>query len=181
MALTFSSAVVWASVHSQAAPQRKEVAASLRVAAAEALQWRTLEVEPGKRTSDLWSDSVGSFVKLDETRAARVGVPLAGRVVKVYVELGSDVKRGDPLFSVSSADMAMLGMERRKAALDLDEAEAKLNRVRAIVEAHALPERELFDAIQQLRQCELSLQLAVVKQNRLSCTFSGRAAQQNAA
>ncbi|HEY0466726.1 MAG TPA: efflux RND transporter periplasmic adaptor subunit [Polyangiaceae bacterium] len=131
-------------------------------------RWSALEVEPAKPAGELWSDPVGSFVKLDETMAARIGVPLPGRVVRVYVELGSQVERGDPLFSVSSADLAILGAERRKAELTLNEAQARLTRVSAIVAAHALPERELFDAVQQLRQAENSLQLANAKKNSLS-------------
>ncbi len=165
LAVAFSSVVVWASVRLQAAPQRKATNDTL---IEQALQWAALEVEPAKHASELWSDPVASLVKLDETKAARIGVPLPGRVVKVYVELGSEVERGDPLFSVSSAELATLGGERRKAALDMHEAQAKLLRVSAIVAAHALPEREHFDAVQQLRRAESAVQLARAKENSLS-------------
>lgn len=166
VAVALSSAIVWATVRSQAAPQRESLSTATRLEPA--LEWAALQVESAKQTNELWSDPVGSYFKLDEAKTACIGVPLPGRVVKVYVQLGSEVKQGDPLFSVSSADLAILNAERRKAALDHDEAEAKLTRVSAIVEAHALPERELFDAAQRLRQAENSMQLAKARQNSLS-------------
>ena len=132
------------------------------------MQWAALEVEPAKQATELWTDPVGSTVKIDETKAARIGVPLPGRVVEVYVELGSEVKQGAPLFSVSSADLAILRAERRKAALNLEEAQSKLKRVSDIVAAHALAERELIEAVQELKQAESSVQLAGAKQNSLS-------------
>lgn len=166
LAVACSSAIVWASIRLQAAPRRESASPDDLVE--RVLRWTALEFEPARPATELWSDPFGSFVKLDETKAARIGVPLPGRVVKVHVELGSEVKRGDPLFSVSSAELAMLGAERRKAALDLSEAQAKLTRVSAIVQAHALAERERFDAVQQLKRAEHGVQLASAKQNSLS-------------
>ena len=165
LAIALSTAV-WASVRSQAAPGRDT--ANTATLVEQVMRWTALEVEPARPTKELWSDPVGSVVALDETKTVHIGVPLPGRVVRVYVDPGTEVKRGDPLFSVSSVDLAILGAERRQAELTLLQAQAQLARLSAIVAAHALPERQLFDAVQQLRQAESSVQLASARQDTLS-------------
>ncbi len=81
----------------------------------------------------------GSHVRLDESQAARVGVPLSGHVVRVFVGLGDDVKRGAPLFSVASPELAALRAEKSRAELDVAAARAEFERVSALAAANALP------------------------------------------
>src|SRR4051812_5201086 len=47
-----------------------------------------------------------SRVTFDERRVAVLGTPVSGRVTAVQVVTGSQVKKGDPLLTIHSADMA---------------------------------------------------------------------------
>jgi cobalt-zinc-cadmium efflux system membrane fusion protein len=138
--------------------------------AAGAPQWQVLALETAKPTASTWTDAVPAFVKVDETKAARIGVPLSGRVTRVYAELGQQIARGAPLFAVASADLAALHVEQSKAKVDVESAKNILDRTRAIVEARALPEKEAVAAAQQLRQSELSLGVASSKLASLDIT-----------
>jgi hypothetical protein len=105
VALLFSAATVWAS--SRFVPKAfppAQTQTSLTVdhgsvtIAAGAPQWQVLALETAKPIASTWTDAVPAFVKVDETKAARIGVPLSGRVTRVYAELGQQVrsKRGRP-------------------------------------------------------------------------------------
>ncbi len=138
--------------------------------APDAPQWQVLELETAKSISSTWTDAVPAFVKVDEAKAARIGVPLAGRVTQVFVELGQLVEKGAPLFAVASPDLAALEVEQSKAKVDVDAAKSVLERTKAIVEARALPEKEATAAAQQLHQSELSLNVAQSKLASLDVT-----------
>src|SRR5450432_1431165 len=118
LAVVISAATVWASsrfvrkaptpIQSQQGLSVDHGAVSL---AADAPQWKVLELETAKGIANTWTDPVPAFVKVDETKAARIGVPLAGRVIQVYAELGQSVEKGAPLFAVASPDLAALRVE----------------------------------------------------------------------
>ncbi len=110
-----------------------------------------------------WTDAVPARITIDETRASKLGAPLAGRVSRVSVELGQRVAAGAPLFSVASPDLAELRSNGEKAAVDLEAARATLERVHAMVEGRALPAKDELSAQQQFSQAELALKLAQAK------------------
>ena len=131
--------------------------------AADAPQWRVLKVAPAKPATARWSDPVPARVRIDETRASKVGAPLEGRVLQVFVELGQPVKVGEPLFSVASPDVAGLRAEREKATVDLEVAKTRLERIKTMVEAKALPAKDELEANQVYRQAQVSAHLAASK------------------
>lgn len=168
LAILVSAATVWASSRfvRKALPPAA-VQAGLTIdhgsigIAPDAPQWQVLELETAKPISSTWTDAVPAFVKVDEGKAARIGVPLAGRVTQVYAELGQQVEKGAPLFAVASPDLAALNVEQSKAKVDVDAAKGVLERTKAIVEARALPEKEAVAAQQQLHQSELTERCAI--------------------
>ncbi len=131
--------------------------------AADAPQWRVLKVAPAKAATVHWSDPVPARVRIDETHASKVGTPLEGRVLSVFVELGQPVKVGEPLFSVASPDVAGLRAEREKASVDLEVAKTRLERVKSMVEAKALPAKDELEASQVYRQAQVAAHLAASK------------------
>ncbi|MEO7033805.1 MAG: efflux RND transporter periplasmic adaptor subunit [Polyangiaceae bacterium] len=177
LAILVSAATVWASSRfvRKALPPAP-VQAGLTIdhgtigIAPDAPQWQVLELETAQSISSTWTDAVPAFVKVDEGKAARIGVPLAGRVTQVYAELGQQVEKGAPLFAVASPDLAALNVEQSKAKVDVDAATGVLDRTKAIVEARALPEKEAVAAQQQLHQAELSLNVAQSKLASLDVT-----------
>jgi len=105
-AVAFASSVVWASMQKPGAARALGSAAQVRED--KALRWQSLQVEAAEAAEPRWSDAFDGSLRLDESRTARVGVPLSGRVMRVYAELGYEVRQGDPLFTVASAELASL-------------------------------------------------------------------------
>lgn len=131
--------------------------------AADAPQWKVLRLSSVAAATTHWSDPVPARVKIDETRASKVGSPLAGRVTQVFVELGQPVKTGDALFTVASPDIAGLRAEREKSLVDVEVAKGTLERVKAMVTARAVAAKDEVEADQTYRQANLSLRLAQSK------------------
>lgn len=136
-------------------------------------QWKVLKLGSVVAPTERWSDPYPARFKVDEAFAAKVGSPLSGRVTNVFIELGQPVKAGQPLFAVASPDIAELRATQQKAAVDLDVAKAAYDRIKAMVEARALPAKDEIESNQQLRQAELSLKLAQTKLSSLKVTSSG--------
>ena len=177
LAVLVSAATVWASsrfVRKALPPAQTQTGLTIDHGtvgiAADAPQWQVLGLETAKPIASTWTDAVPAFVKVDETKAARIGVPLAGRVTQVFAELGQQVEKGAPLFAVASADLAALHVEQSKAKVDVESAKNVLDRTTAIVEARALPEKEAVAASQQLRQAQLSYGVASSKLQSLDIT-----------
>jgi RND family efflux transporter MFP subunit len=123
-------------------------------------QWEFVKLARAEPAAARWTDPVPARVSIDQTRASKVGIPLSGRISRVFVELGQKVAAGDPLFSVTSSELAELRTQREKSEVDLAAAKAALDRVRAVVATRALPAKEELAAQQQYRQAEISLKLA---------------------
>ena len=126
-------------------------------------QWKILRLGTATPATQHWTDPLPARIEIDETKLSRVGSTLAGRVIKVFVERGQTVAAGAPLFTVSSPNIAELRAERSKAEVDLKVAKANLERIKAVVAAHAAAEKEELAAEQEFHQAEVSYQLAMAK------------------
>lgn len=120
-----------------------------------------------------WTDEIPARIVFDETHTSRIGVPLGGRVSSVNVELGERVKAGAPLFSVTSGDLAELRSAEAKAKVDLEAARANFTRVKALVDAKALPQKELVQTQQDLAEAEVALRTARQKLQSLKVGAAG--------
>jgi cobalt-zinc-cadmium efflux system membrane fusion protein len=161
--------VVGAIAFHRAPPPETSAAPGMRVGKtdlsldANAPQWKVLKLAKVEQPSTHWSEAYPARFVVDDALAAKIGTPLAGRVSTVYVVLGQTVKAGQPLFSISSPDIAGLRAEREKAAVSLDVSKAGNERVKAMVDARALPAKDALESDQQLREASLSLRLAETK------------------
>ena len=136
-------------------------------------QWKALRLGKAAPPGERWSEAFPARFRVDESVASRVGSPLSGRVTTVSVELGQSVKAGAPLFAVASPDIAALRAEQQKAAVDLQVTRAAYERVKAMVEARALPAKDELESDQQEKQAELSLRLAQMKLSSLKVSTRG--------
>jgi RND family efflux transporter MFP subunit len=136
-------------------------------------QWDVIRLGRAEPAAEHWSDPVPGYVRVDETRAARVGAPLGGRVQKVFAELGQVVSVGTPLFSVASPDLAALRADLEHAKIDLAAAKTTFDRVHAIVQARALPEKEEVQAGQTLSQAQLAETAAASRMSSLKVSTQG--------
>ena len=131
--------------------------------APDAPQWRFLKLGAATNIGEHWTDEVPARITIDETRAWKLGVPLAGHVSRVLVELGEPVRAGQPLFAVSSPEIAELRTAQEKAEVELAGARTSYERVSRTVASRALPAKEGLAAEQQLRHAELEKHLAESK------------------
>jgi membrane fusion protein, heavy metal efflux system len=160
---------VWLSAGFSREARPPEGPAGLRVEggavtlAPDAPQWQALKLGVVTTADIRWTDPVPARVAIDETRASKAQTPLSGRVSRVFVELGQRVRAGDPLFSVTSPEIADLRAAKERAALDLEVARANEDRVHALVLARALPAKEELLARQQLAEAEVGLKVAAAK------------------
>ncbi len=162
-------AVVAASNFSRKPPELAQPAAGMRVGdhdvtlAAGAQQWSVLRLGKAQAAVPHWTDPVIARVRIDEARAARVGLPLAGRVTAVLVELGQRVKKGEPLLMVTSPDLATLHSDVDQAGVEVEVARAQYQRVHDMVLARLTPGKEELAAAAQKREAELRLATAKAK------------------
>jgi cobalt-zinc-cadmium efflux system membrane fusion protein len=126
-------------------------------------QWHFVKVGTVEPVKARRTERIPGRVRIDESRAARVGTPLPGRVTRVFVELGQRVTKGTPLFAVASPDLATLKVEREKADLDYELAKKTLDRVVELVKARAAPLKEELEARKQFQAAALSVKLANLK------------------
>jgi membrane fusion protein, heavy metal efflux system len=133
-------------------------------------QWRVLKIAVATSASTHTTDPLPARIRIDESKASRVGSPLSGRVGGVLVELGQKVKVGTPLFTVTSPELSVLKAERDKAELSLAASRTALERVRAMVAAKAIPAKEEIAAQQEYRQAEVAHRLALSKLAALRVT-----------
>jgi RND family efflux transporter MFP subunit len=136
-------------------------------------QWKAIRLGKVTTPGERWSDTFPARFRVDEAVASRVGSPLSGRVTSVSVELGQTVKAGAPLFAVASPDIAALRAEQAKASVDLQVARAAYDRVKAMVEARALPAKDELESDQQEKQAELALKLAQMKLSSVKVSTRG--------
>jgi RND family efflux transporter MFP subunit len=156
-----------------AAAAGMKVTPSAVIIANGAPQWKVLKLGPAVAPTERWSDPYPARFKVDEAFASKVGSPLSGRVTNVFIELGQPVKTGQPLFAVASPDIAELRASQQKAAVDLEVAKAAYERIKAMVEARALPAKDEIESDSQLRQAELALKLAQTKLSSLKVSSTG--------
>jgi membrane fusion protein, heavy metal efflux system len=131
-------------------------------------QWQSVKLGTVSAARTHWTDPAPAEVKIDEARAAKLGTMVSGRVTRVFVELGQKVSKNEPLFSVASPEIAELRGQEEKTAVDLKSAQERYERVQAMVAARALAAKEETAARRQLKQAEVSHQLAVSKLASLS-------------
>jgi membrane fusion protein, heavy metal efflux system len=151
-------------------PQGITVTANSVSLAPNAPQWSALKLGVASKPHEIYSDPVPARVRIDESMAARVGSPLAGRVNQVFVELGQNVKKGEQLFTVVSADLSTLRSDLAKANVDVEVARAQHQRVHDMVAARLMPGKEELAAEAQKRQAELSMRAAQSRLQALRVT-----------
>ena len=138
-------------------------------------QWKVLKLAKAPAAGVHWIDPVPARVVIDESKASRLGSPLAGRVSAVMVERGEHVKAGAALFTVSSPTLAEIRADREKALVELATAKTSLARTQGLVDAQSAPAKELVDAKQTLAEAELAVRLADAKLSSLRVGGTGNA------
>lgn len=123
-----------------------------------------LEVVPAARGQFLAHREFPATVQPNENELAEVTTLIRGRVVKVHVDVGTDVKKGTLLAMLHSTDLGVAEGAYLKAAAKLHEAELAYERAKDLHEHKAVSLAEL-----QRREAEMKTARAEAResQNRL--------------
>ena len=90
--------------------------------------------------------TVPGVIEADPARLIRVVPPVAGRIERLYKRLGDEVRIGDPLFALDSADLALATSDASKAQAALSLAEHNLTRQQELVNAEIAARKDLEQA-----------------------------------
>jgi cobalt-zinc-cadmium efflux system membrane fusion protein len=106
-------------------------------------------------------------VAVDPHRAAKLLLPVPGRIVAVSVRLGDSVSRGEPVVTLESPEAdGALAADRQAAAAErqaqagLTKAGADLGRLRDLYEHGAVAKKEVLAAENDLAQADAALETA---------------------
>ncbi len=136
-------------------------------------QWAVVVSKAPDPPEARWTDPIPARIVFDESRTSRVGAPLAGRVSAVLADRGAAVKKGAPLYVVSSPSVADLQSAEKLAEVELEVAKKNFDRTKTAVENEVLPGKELVAAKQKLDEAELALKLAQQKRASLKVAGAG--------
>ncbi len=139
----------------------------------DAPQWKSIRVGVASESTNRFSDPLPAEVAVDPTLSAQIGAPLPGRVTAVFTELGAQVKSGEALFAVASTDIAGLRADLDRAALEAAGAQSNYDRIKAMVDARALPAKDLIQSERELREAQLNERLARSKLESLRVATRG--------
>jgi membrane fusion protein, heavy metal efflux system len=115
-------------------------------------------------------------VSFDDQRVSHIFLPVSGRIVKVYVAPGQQVKKGDPLAEVESPDAGSALSDLGKAQAAANAAEHEYRRQRELYEAHAGAQRDLEQSQSAAEQAKAELARARSRAGLFQATSPGRRA-----
>jgi membrane fusion protein, heavy metal efflux system len=121
-----------------------------------------LQIKVGEVRSQAVSGTlrVASRVEADETRMARVSAPMTGRLVELAVFEGQQVKQGQVLATLYSADLSSAQSSYLKAHSQRQLAERAVSRARQLLEAGVIGEAEFQRRDAELQQASAELSAA---------------------
>jgi membrane fusion protein, heavy metal efflux system len=132
---------------------------SVRMAAS-APQWKFVELRSASAGPPLPPVPAPGRVTVDESRAAPVFSPVAGRVERISVSLGQAVRSGDRVVAVRSSLVPELLRDVASTREILTLKTVAAQRMKDLVGLHAVPEKELELAETEQREADLALQAA---------------------
>lgn len=102
-------------------------------------------------------------VAYDDQKVVHVFSPVAGKVVKVFAQLGNHVKKGDPLVVIESPDVGVATSDLGKARADLIAAGHDYQRQKELLETHAASQKDFETAADNYRKAKAEVERAEQK------------------
>lgn len=116
---------------------------------------------------------VAGSVQVDEDRVARIGSSVTGRITDAPGSLGLDVRAGQTLATLDSAELAAAQRNFLKAGLDLELVQRAVERARLLVNADVIGSAELQR--RENEQFSAEAELRTTRGNLLILGMSGQA------
>lgn len=115
-------------------------------------QLTMIQVQAIKATRLPVTDALNARVVYDEDATVRIGVAISGRVVKVLVAPGDNVKAGQALAEIDSPDVGTASADLNKARADEERKKLTADRARELVPGEAIPLKDWEAAQADLAQ-----------------------------
>lgn len=107
----------------------------------------------------LQREAVGS-IDFDEDMSVQVYPPYQGKIISAFKEVGDEVQKGDPLFTIDSPDLVQAESTLIATAGVLDLTTKALKRAREVYETKGLAQKDLDQAISDQQSAEGALKAA---------------------
>jgi cobalt-zinc-cadmium efflux system membrane fusion protein len=134
---------------------------------------KRLQVAPAVRVEIQEYIRVAGSVHVDEDRVARIGSSVTGRITNAPGTLGLDVRAGQMLATLDSAELAAAQRNFLKAGLDLELVQRAVERARLLVNADVIGSAELQR--RENEQFSAEAELRTTRGNLLLLGMSGQA------
>jgi len=111
-------------------------------------------------------------IAFDEDHTQRVSSPIDGRVTQLPIEPGTQVKAGQRLFELTSAEAGRIQAEAQKASQDLSVAQRSLDRVQKMRADGAASEKDLVQAQADFKKATSDVERTATQLKALGITPS---------
>jgi len=124
-------------------------------------QLASIKIDPvGYYSFSVEKEAVGS-IDFDEDLSVQVFTPYQGKIISAFAQLGDNVQKGQPLYTIDSPDLVQAESILIGAAATLDLTNKELGRARDLYETNkAVAQRELEQAISDQQTAEGALKAA---------------------
>ncbi len=113
-------------------------------------------------------EPLNARISYDDNKTARIFSPVSGRVVKILVETGQHVKKGEGLLVLDAPDYALAVADNSKADADLLRKKDVLERARLLFDARGLAQKDLESALADYQQAQAEAVRAQARLNNLN-------------
>ncbi len=122
------------------------------------------------------AEPLNARLTYDENVTARVSSPIAGRVVRLFVAQGDEVKSGDPLVVLDSPELAAAVADVEKAVSDEARKKAAFERTTKLLESDVLPRKDFENARAEYDQARAEARRAELRLRNLGPAPGARGA-----
>jgi cobalt-zinc-cadmium efflux system membrane fusion protein len=170
--------VGWQKLHAAAKPEagsEKPVARAQKDTIhfeANAPQLAYLLVKPVETFPEPLVDSLNARLAYDDNHTARVFSPIAGRVLKITADSGSQIKAGEELLTLDAPDYAQATSDEVKAKADLQRKRQANERARELLKVNGISLKDMESAEADFHQAEAEAQRAEARLHNLQSVAS---------
>jgi membrane fusion protein, heavy metal efflux system len=112
-----------------------------------------------EREFPLQKEAVGN-IDFNEDMSVQVFTPYPGRIVQAFANLGDEVRKGQPLFTIESPDFIAAESNLIAAAASLDQTSSALTRAKGLYAAKGIDQNDYEAAIASQQSAEGALRAA---------------------
>ncbi len=145
--------------------------------AANAPQLSFLKIKTVEMFPEPLVEPLNGRIAYNDNYTARVFSPLAGRVVKIPVEVGMKIKKGDHLLVLDSPDFAMATADNAKANADLLRKQIAYERTKQLYQIKGIARKEVEAAAADWQQAQAESRRAKARMKNLNAEVPTLAGQ----